>query len=730
MEERKKKNTIVTTVRIIAVILGMMTILAAVPPLYLVISNAVRWNEDREEGLEKISRFHEALIKQSKERDRRLFNPRDPTGNSFPTRIFDRNGVIIGEYVPKLYEIIYIEDIDPKLKSMIILMEDQQFYRHPGINPLRMAALMVKSIMKGEILGGGSTISQQLAKNHLTKFNEEKTLMEKLRRKLYEIFATLDIEARYSKDEILAMYVNTAYLGPFSDGFEAASHYYFNKPLRRLRLVEQAVLVSMLPNALYYSPIKNPERNKKKVKRILNRMKGHGYINEAVISNEMQYYNENFGSNFAKRKDTAQRKMKINRAPYFNEYVRQKLAAVFEMQEIVNGSLKIETTLDVKHYTLAEREIRRTLITLKEEASNTNTYEAAVVSLDPKSGAIINMIGGSGYSRENEFNRASSGRRQIGSLVKPFIYAYAFEEGYFPSSIIEDKPYSYNAGRGNKWTPKNYNNEYRGDVLLEDALRKSINTVAVQLLYRIGFSEFRKNVLEIIPRGARIPNNLTFALGTIELSPLNVAQMYTVFANYGKMSYPYAIERVLDKHGKEITPAKLKPKRPKEIYTLSESSIYFVNSTLRKVLKPGGTGYYAVYKTGMQYPLSGKSGTTDRGADAWFAAFYEKMTTVCWVGSDDYIAPLPKGSTGGRVAATTLFRYLKTALKNERPEEFELYKPTTIQTVDICLDSGRAAVQGCTNTMTIEVCGMDTNDTCPIHNEGMDNKTAEEDYGF
>lgn len=680
--------------------------------LYLIISSYNRWEEGRDKGLRKIADYHYALIEQTRERQLKYFNPYDPGGRKPPTKIVDRNGIVIGQYVPKQEEIIYIEDIDPKLEKTLILMEDRQFYKHGGVNYLRIVYLALKNIISMRVWGGGSTISQQLVKNHLTDFESEKNLLSTLRRKLFEYFATIDIEKRYSKKEILAMYVNTVYLGPGVYGFESAAGYYFGKSLRHLRLCEYAMLVGILPNPGYYSPVKNNSRMFRKVDLVLSQMKKHGFIDSSIQQEEIIYFKENYTPKLTPASSSSAWKMSKNIAPYFNECVRESLLLEYTREEIMD-SLTIHTTLDISCYKTAEENIASTLHSLY--IASSNKYEASFVAIEPSTGEVLAIIGGSGFIPvKNEFNRAKEAKRQIGSLVKPFIYVGAFEKGEFPLSTAEDKLYSYKSANGN-WSPHNYTDEYKGVVTLQDALRKSINTVAVMVLSEtVGLSYFRSYMKEILDDSVEIPNNLTVALGTVEMSALEVALAYSVFASYGKKPIPYYI-KAIEKNSREITlPSSLSHKLPKEVKAFSDVSIYFLNKTLTKVFDEGGTGYYATKLTSLDKRIAGKSGTTSEHKDAWFVLYYPSLVAVMWFGADDN-TPLPNRSAGGTLAAPALIKAVEPILDREDNEAFIFKKPSAVQTVNICKDSGLPANPTCTNYFEMDLSGADLSVKCPIH---------------
>ncbi len=711
-----KLNIIKKTIKIILIVSVVIIVIGTSIVGYFVGSIYKEWLTKREASMAMMADYYSVIVVKGNEKKIRYFNPLNPFGNTPPTRIYDKNSVLIGEYMPASYEVVNPEDISPTFEKTLLLMEDQKFYSHGGINYLRTIYLTIRTIISRKIIGGGSTITQQLAKLLFTK--SERTI----HRKLFEMFAAYEIESTYTKKEILAMYLNTVYLGDGNYGFEAASRYYFQKPLNECLPIECAILVGILNNPTYFSPIKNPDNSKSKVKQIFNRLVKYNVIDKNTAKEEFNLFDTHY-RNLVADISTSQWKMTVNKAPYINEHIRQVLNKHFEKDEIAFAGLRIYSTVDIRHYEESEKSIESTISALQEETSD-STMQGAMVTIDPRTGAILSFIGGDGYRLNNQFNRAIQASRQIGSCVKPFIYAYAFEGGQLPFSIIEDKAYAYPQGLGKKeWTPRNYSGKHKGNVRLDDALSQSINTIAVKLLEEVGLNYFHNSMKSMLSEDAFIPHDLSIALGTIEISPLELAKIYSAFANNGTIETPYIIERIIKADGTLMDIEDISKRGVYTIPNLSPSSLYFVNTSLQKVLKPGGTAYRSSKNTKFEHTISAKTGTTSDYKDAWFVAYYDELVTVTWFGSDKN-NKLPRGYTGGTIPAATTLNYLNNVLPNS-VKQFNWDMPTDINIVEICQDSGLPRNETCLNLESIMLSGLDDSVKCYIDHKKDDNTKEE-----
>ncbi|MBW5410085.1 penicillin-binding protein, partial [Brachyspira hampsonii] len=705
--KKKKKSKLKKFILTIFIICLFVFVAVGIVGIYFVGGVYKDWVARRDQSMAMLEEYYDIIVIRGNEKRIRYFNPLNPFGDSPPTKIYDRNNILIGEYMPPAYEVVNVDDINPLLEQTLLLMEDQKFYSHKGINYFRTAYLGIQTILTRKIVGGGSTLTQQLAKLLFTK--SERTI----ERKLFEMFAAREIEQKYTKKEILAMYFNTVYLGDGNYGFEAAANHYFNKPLRQCRLLEYAILVGMLPNPTYYSIVNNPDNSRKKVEQILSRLVKNNIIDKQTMESELALFDKEY-TNINKQVKGAQWKMTVNRTPYVNEYVRQELLNYFNKDELALSGLKIYTTVNERYYRVADSVMKENIRNLQTSSSN-RSYQGAMVSIDPKTGGILVMIGGDGYTLQNQFNRAVQAKRQIGSVIKPFIYLYAFEGGAQPFSTMLDTNYSYPQGTGKPaYSPRNFDRRYRGEMTLETALSKSINTIAVKLLNDIGLSYFIEHSREFFGENAYIPNALSIGLGTMEMSPLDLASAYSALANGGIKYKPYIVDKIIDIDGNELSVTALVDRTPHKISATSPSSYYFLNTTLQKVIAPGGTAYRSANTYGFKYPsYSAKTGTTSEHRDNWFAAYNDEIVTITWIGSDRNDL-LPNNVTGGATTALATFQYLNSITPQSK-REFNWPIPNDVLVVEICQDSGLPRNHTCVNVAPLTVGGnVDLSTQCPI----------------
>ena len=710
MKEEEKKKKPKKRIKLLITFLFLILLVGATGVMissYFVVNAYKQWLSRKDQSMEMLSEYYDIIVIRGNEKRIRYFNPLNPFGDSPPTKIYDRNNILIGEYMPPSYEVVNVDDINPLLEQTLLLMEDQKFYSHGGINYTRSAYLAIQTILTRKIVGGGSTITQQLAKLLFTK--SERTID----RKLFEMFAAREIEKKYSKKEILAMYFNTVYLGDGNYGFEAAANYYFNKPLRQCRLLEFAILVGMLPNPTYYSIVNNPDNSRKKVTQILSRLVKNNIIDKETMRAELELFDKEY-TNINKQVKVSQWKMSVNRTPYVNEYVRQELLNYFDKDELALSGLRIYTTVNERYYRIADSIMKDKIRTLQSETGN-SSYQGAFVVIDPKDGGVLAMIGGDGYTLRNQFNRAVQAKRQIGSLIKPFIYLYAFEGGAQPFSIVVDTNYSYPQGVGKPaYSPRNYSRKYMGEVTLENALARSLNTISVKLLNDIGLSYFIERSREFFGDDAYIPNALSIGLGTMEMSPLDLAGAFAALANEGTKYEPYIISKVVDMNGNELSITSLVDRTPKKISSVSETSYYFLNSSLQKVLAPGGTAYRSASTYGFNYPsFSAKTGTTSEHRDNWFVAYNNDIVALAWIGSDRNDI-LPNNATGGATTALATFEYLNSIISQDK-KKFNWDIPSDVVIVEVCMDSGLPRNHTCVNISPLTVGGnVNLSTQCPI----------------
>jgi len=590
------------------------------------------------------------------------------------TVIYDRAGRVIGEFSNGRRRILPIDEVPPLLIRTVVLMEDRKFFNHQGFDLRRIAGAMLVNIRTVSFSQGGSTITQQLAKILFT--DSRKTI----RRKIYELFCTIEIERRFTKQEILSLYLNSINLGHSNYGIESASRFYFNKEVFNLNPYEIAILVGMIPSPTRFSPLLNPDRCRRKQMIVLNILAQHGYAEGDPLVQGFDDFWERF-SHINHQPAISFWSMESNRAPYFVEYVRQYLVQELGEEEVRTGGLRVYTTLDLEKQIIAEHILTEGLKLQfekeEEQEADSVPVEGALIALNPRTGAILTLVGGSGFTFENQFNRAIAAQRQVGSSFKPFVYATAIEErGYDANAIFIDEPLEIETDQG-LWRPSNYNDTYYGPVTLGVALQKSLNSVAVQLVQEVGperVAQLIGRAIDLDEREARerFKPYLSLALGVYSFSPLEFARAYAIFPNNGEKVFPYAVTRVENSRGRVIIDNERNIRKMVTEYDLenrlkviSPETARKVDQMLTQVVKKGGTAYRAVVSSGLTIEAAGKTGTTNEYTDAWFAGYSREMLAVVWVGYDDPANTLGIGQSGGVVAAPIWAEFMKRALWRE-----------------------------------------------------------------
>lgn len=700
------------------------------------------------------------------------------------TKLYDANGQLIGEFLEERRILLPLTSIPRSLLEATIAVEDSRFYRHCGIDFLGIVRALWTNLKARRVVEGGSTITQQLSK--LLFLTPEKTIG----RKIKEVVLALQIEHRYSKDEILELYFNQIYFGHGAYGVEAAANTYFGKRTQELTLAESALLAGLPRWPAHYSPYNNPEVALKRRAHALRRMVKEGFITEQEARQASQ-------EPLRLKKLTAGE----NEAPYFVEHVRRKLEKRYGTHAIYRGGLKVYTTLDLEIEKIAQRSLKeglrnidktlgwrkperateeelslfakekrsRILARLKEDGvypgivvEATSTFasidlggglegilpakniawtgfrspstilkakdkvevrvveldrekeriilaleqrpkiQGSIVVLEPSSGYIKAMVGGYDFE-ESEFNRVTQARRQPGSAFKPFIYTTAIDCGYPPNYIIIDAPVIYDDW-GEKWTPQNYDERYIGPTTLRVGLAQSRNVVTVKLLEEIGV----KRVISYAHRmgiKSYLGPNLSLALGTSEVIPLEMAAAYAIFPNQGIKTEPLSILKVLDRDGNV-----LEENFPKEEEVLKPTTCYLMTNLLRGVVEQG-TGWRA---RAVGRPCAAKTGTTDECTDAWFIGFAPDLVTCVWVGFDEKIS-MGKDMTGSRVAGPIWTDFMSEVFKDKPIREF----PTPekgLSFARICPESGLLATKECPRVMVEAFLeGTEPTDTCDLH---------------
>jgi penicillin-binding protein 1A len=589
--------------------------------------------------------------------------------NPITSKVYDINGKLISEFFQENRTPISLSQIPDHLTSAFIAIEDTYFYSHYGISIRGIIRAAFENFKEsGKIFQGqgGSTITQQLAVN--TFLTREETLS----RKIQDALLALQIERTFTKNEILEMYLNLIYFGHGAYGIVAASELYFNKPVSELSLAESALIAGIPRRPYYYSPFINEEAALKRKNVILKRMFDLGYINENEYTQAREKEIE-----FNHNRDSQEV------APYFSSYIRTQLLEKYGVNMVFKGGLKIYTTLD---------------LTLQEKAQNAffkSDREGALIAIEPQTGHIKAMIGGKNYE-ESEFNRATQAYRQPGSAFKTFVYLTAIEKGLSPSLVLEDAPIVYENG----WSPENYEKEYRGFVTLREAFEDSINIIGVKLLERVGVRDVIQNAQKAGIKSS-LRADLSLALGTSEVTPLEMASAYATVANMGTYVEPISILKI-ENHESKV----LEQNRSISKKVFSEEVCYTLIKLMEGVIQ-SGTGWNAQ----INRPAAGKTGTTNDCIDAWFVGFTPELACAVYIGNDDRKS-LGNKMTGGVVAAPIWHDFMVTALQEKPVNDF--LKPANVKEITVCAETGLLPGKQCEKTVKVAfISGTEPQQICP-----------------
>src|SRR5881409_2338875 len=563
------------------------------------------------------------------------------------TKIYDDNDEPLTELHVERRIFVPLAQIPQSLRDAVIATEDRRFYSHWGIDPIGVARAVVQNYRRGRIAEGGSTITQQLTK--VLFLTPDKSLERKLR----EAVLAMELERRYSKDRILEMYLNQVYFGSGSYGVEAAARTYFGKSVSELTVRESALLAGLPRAPTNYSPFERPEAAKRRREVVLRRMVDFGTIKDEEAK---RLAKTDLGLIPPERRRTT--------GQYFIDYVQQTLEAKYGPDLVLKGGLNVYTTLNPTMQLTAEQSLREGLKALQGRTGSPQgrpgeTPEGAVVTVEPQTGYVKAMVGGSDFFR-SEFNRAVQAKRQPGSAFKPFIYIAALEAGFTPASQIEDSPVSYTVGGGQPvWKPENYDRKFRGSTTLQQAIEESANVVTVKLQERIGLSKTIQ-VARRLGIASPLDVNLSLALGTSDLSLLELTSAYGVLANQGVWMPPVTIRYVTDAQGKL-----LEEHVPEGREAIAPETAYVITHMLRGVVERG-TGQAA---KALGRPIAAKTGTTNDYSNAWFIGFTPRLATGVWVGYDRPRS-LGRDETGSRVAVPIWVSYMGKILVDSPKEDF------------------------------------------------------------
>ncbi|ESR25712.1 transglycosylase domain-containing protein [Lutibaculum baratangense] len=562
------------------------------------------------------------------------------------------DGRLVGNRGETGGEAVRLFELPSYVPEAVMAIEDRRFYEHFGIDVIGLGRAMLANLQARGVVEGGSTLTQQLAKN---LFLEPDRTIE---RKIQEVLLALWLEREYSKDEILEMYLNRVYLGAGATGVEAAAQRYYDKSARDLSLAEAATIAGLLKAPSRLAPTNNPEAAAERSKLVLNAMVEEGFISQSEAVDALAHP--------AEVKATG----KGDSRGYAADWVMNLVPAYVGK---IGRDIVVETTLDLDMQVSAESALKATL---DEEGAAKGVSQGAVVVMTPE-GSVKALVGGRDYVK-SQFNRAVEAKRQPGSAFKPFVYVAAMELGLTPETLRRDAPISY----GN-WTPANYAGKYRGAVTLTEALRDSINTVAVQLASEVG----PERVIDAARRmGIRekLAPNLSIALGTSEVSPLDLVAAYAPFSNGGIGVVPHVITRIRTTEGDVLYERQGSgPGRVISKEVVGEMN-YMMNQTVSS-----GTGRNAAFG---DWPAAGKTGTSQESRDAWFVGYTAHMVAGVWMGNDD--SKPTKGVTGGSLPAKVWQKVMAKAHEGvpvtDLPEEYVPHGDSP----DVMVDNSLPWLQG------------------------------------
>ena len=572
-------------------------------------------------------------------------------------------------------QLVSIDHIPKQVIYAILAAEDSRFFQHWGIDPRGILRALITNLRHGSIQQGGSTITQQLAKNYFL------TPDRNLIRKIKEAIMALAMELMYSKEDILEIYLNEIYLGQKGsvaiNGIGEAAYFYFGKPVRELSISEAAAIAGLIKAPNHYSPYVDEKACRNRRNFVLKAMQREGWISDKQLNVQTKAPIKTVGYTVYGKK-----------APYYIDYLVQQLGLLYKPEDLSTLGLSIYTTLDSQVQMAAEkalirglRRLENKIPTLKRKSSD-KSLQGALVVMQPKTGHILAMVGGRSYA-ESQFNRITQARRQAGSAFKPFVFVAGLDT-FTPISTLSNQPKDYLVN-GKIWKPKNFEPNAEKKVTVRKAIEKSYNLAAIDLAMQIGLEQ-------IVDTAAPFGFSTSFkpypslTLGAFEVIPLELARAYSVFASGGIMPYPLALKAVVDENGNMLEQHHLKIER-----LISTAKAYMINSLLSGVVKRG-TGR-SLQDSGIDWPVAGKTGTTNNYRDAWFIGYTPDLLALVWVGFDngDSIK-----STGAQAALPIWAELMKAIPHHISRNDFRV--PGGIVKRTICSDGEKAIVsKNCPN---------------------------------
>ena len=585
------------------------------------------------------------------------------------TVVMDRRGRPAFAFYSEQRIDVPLTRVSAHMVHAVVAIEDRRFYSHYGLDPVRIVGAAIRNLRAGRVIEGASTITQQLAR--AVRLSPARTFERKLR----EAMIALRLEERYPKERILQEYLNTVYFGQGLYGVEAASRGYFGKPASELSPPEAALLAALVRAPSLDSPVVSIERATKRRNLVLRLMSHQGWISEGELSAALRTPVPDQPASDGPPLQVVD----AGAGEYFREEVRRQLVSTFGSERVLRGGLRVYSTYDPDLQRAAEQAIRTRLAEIAKTRRRTEALQGSLVALDPASGDVLALVGGRDY-RESSFNRATQARRQAGSAFKPIIYAAALERGYAPGTLLRDLDAPIDGSVG--WLPNGEHEE--AEYTLRQALKVSSNRAAAQLLQRVGVST-AISYAHRLGIASDLPPVPSLALGTGEVTLLELTAAYGVLANQGLLATPRLVTRVEDADGSLIWSAPGGVTR-----AISGTTAFLMSSMLADVVS-GGTASSA-RAGGFRLPAGGKTGTTDDYADAWFVGYTPHLVAGVWFGFDTPASIMNRGFAGV-VAVPAWARFMKVATKGAAPDWYDV--PADVEKVAICRLSGARAADAC-----------------------------------
>ena len=580
------------------------------------------------------------------------------------TTIYDKNNNVVDVLEAESRDAVKLEDVSPYVKEAFLAIEDKKFYSHHGLHFKGIIRAVLTNFLKGKATQGGSSITQQLAKNAF--LTPERTFS----RKVKEAILTYQIERTYTKDEILERYLNEIYFGSGSYGIKNAADQYFRKDPKDLNIAEAALLAGIPNRPTKYDPNRSLDNALHRQQIILKEMFEDGRITkeeyEEALAYKFELENEENVKNVPKNTSIIynRRPKKAYNNPELTTIVENYLAEIYDDEQIYSSGLKIYTTIDLDYQKVA-RDTFNAYPYFKNKEIN-----GAMVTLDPFTGGIVSIVGGKNFKAGN-FDRATMARRQLGSSFKPFVYLKALEEGYEPYSVVVNDFVAYG-----KWAPKNFDGRYTFNSTLVNSLNLSLNIPAVKLMDAVTVDAFKEEMTDKIKLSSEI-QNLTTALGSVDSTPVNTAANFSIFVNGGYIVKPNIIREIRDNQDILIYVADIE-----KVKAFDSVDVSVITAMLKSVVSNGtATKARVVDKSGRPIQQGGKTGTTSEHRTAWFVGITPEYVTVCYIGRDDN-KPMYGKMTGGSAVAPMWARYYQTLINKG------LYTPGKFEFLENYLETG------------------------------------------